>query len=105
MLLICSVRKGVGIHRVEAKAERVGVCLQPCRVFLIPRNMKRDSGRGSRQLVDDSAVIQLVENTAWFAEARKAGKACAAGSNTPGWDGHMELGNLGRYRIDIDVAA
>ena len=105
MRLRRGVGKGVGVHRVEGKAERIALCLQLLGVGLVPGNMQRD-GRGCLcQLVDDGAVVELVEDAARLAEARKAGKARAAGAHAPGWDGDEELGNLCGDRLDVDAAA
>ena len=51
-------------------------------------------GVARRQLLDDGAILDLVEDVARLAGAREAGKARAAGADAPGRDGDMEGGDL-----------
>ncbi|MNE47336.1 hypothetical protein D3C80_1417390 [compost metagenome] len=104
MALTRRVRKRVGIHGIEAETQRRGMGLQTLRVLFVPRNVKGDVRRRPCQLVDDSAIIQLVENTARLARAGKTGKAGAAGANAPGRHGDEKLRDLGRDCVDIDIA-
>ncbi|MNE08549.1 hypothetical protein D3C80_1012010 [compost metagenome] len=105
MSLAGGVGKRVGVHRVEAEAERISLCLQVLRVGLVPRDMQRDSRCRAGQLIDDGAVFQLVENSAGFALAGKTGKPGTTGTDAPGRNGDEKLRNLFRNGFDIDAAA
>ena len=104
-LLVPGVGEGVGVHRVEAEAEARGGLLQPLRIGLVPRNVQRDGRRRARQLLDDGAILDLVEDVARLAGAGKAREARAAGADAPGRDGDMEGRDLVADRIDRDAAA
>ena len=78
--------------------------LQPLRIGLVPRNMQRDGGRGARQLLDDGAILDLVEDVARLAAAGKAREARAAGADAPGGDGDAERRDLVADRVDVDAA-
>ncbi len=67
--------------------------------------MQRDRRRRLRQLMDDGAIVELVEDAARLAGAGEAGKARAAGADAPGGNGDEEFGDLLGDRLDIDAAA
>ncbi len=72
------------IIRVEGEAKTVRLLPQAAHILhLVPRNVERDGRRQARQLVDDGAVVQLVEDVARLAAAGKPGKARAAGADAP----------------------
>ncbi len=56
------------------------------------------------QLVDDGAIIELIENAARLARAGKTGKTGATGTNAPGGHGDEKFRHLGGDGIDINVA-
>ncbi len=58
---------------------------------LVPRDMQRNGRRRSGQLMNDGAVVQLVEDAARLAGAGKAGEARATRADAPGGNSHEEL--------------
>src|SRR5690606_11773969 len=92
MRLAGCVGERVGVHGVEAESEARGRLLQPVRIRLVPGDVQRHGGRGAGQLVDDAAVLNLVEDVARLARAGEAGEAGAAGPYAPGRDGDGESG-------------
>src|SRR5690606_31338591 len=70
----------------------------------VPRNMQRHGAGGLRQLRDDGAILDLVENIARLALAGEAGKAGAAGADAPGGHGHGKSGDLVLDGVDGDAA-
>ena len=62
-------------------------------------------GVALRQLGDDGAILDLVEDVARLALAGEAGKARAAGADAPGGHGDGEGRDLGLDRVDVDAAA
>ena len=100
------ILKGVGVHRVEAEASRLGIDDQLGRIVVaVPRNVQRDARGAARQLLDDCTVVELVENIARLACAGKAGEARAARSHAPARDRHLELRGLLLDLVDLDTAA
>ena len=100
------ILKGVGVHRVEAEAARLGVVDQLGRIVVaVPGDVQRDARRRAGQLMDDGAIVELVEDVARLADAGEAGEARAAGADAPGRHGDREGGGLGLDLVDVDVAA
>src|SRR6478752_371080 len=66
--------------------------------------MQRDGRRRPGQLLDDRAILEPVEDVARFALAGEAGKARAAGADTPGRDGNTVGGDLPFDLVDRDAA-
>jgi hypothetical protein len=99
------VLKGVGVHRVEGKAEGFCLIFQCLGVGFVPRDVERDGGGGGGEAVDDGAVVELVEDVARLTGAGEASKARAAGADAPGWDGNAERQDLGFDRFYVDAAA
>ena len=100
MLLAKLILKRVGIHGIKTKAIFGSFGFQRFRVCLVPRYMQRDSRRCGSQLVNNSAIIKLIEYVAWFAAPRKTRKPCAACANTPRRNGNAESGDFGFDRIN-----
>ncbi|MET4688785.1 hypothetical protein ABIA13_003230 [Sinorhizobium fredii] len=79
---------------------------QTCEVgYLVPGDVQRDGRRRPRQLLDDAAIFELVEDVARLAQAGKAGKARAAGADSPGGNGDAIGGDLLLDGVDVDAAA
>ena len=105
-LLAGRILEGVGVHRVEAKAQRFRLLLQLGGVGdPVPGDMQGDARRSAGQAVDDGAVVQLVEDVARLALAREAGEARAAGADAPGGDGDGERGGARFDHGNIGAAA
>ena len=100
------ILKGVGVHRVEAEAAPFGVVDQFGRIVVaIPGDVQRDARRRAGQLMDDGAIVELVEDVARLADAGEAREARAAGADAPGRHGDRERGGLRLHLVDVDVAA
>ncbi|MCY1294693.1 hypothetical protein D9M68_577680 [compost metagenome] len=106
MLLARRVGKRVGVHRIEAEAERRALLLKRGKIAdLVPGNVQRDGRRRPGQLLDDGAILELVEDIAWLPLAGETGKARAAGADTPGGDGDAIGGDLALDLVNVDPAA
>ncbi len=55
--------------------------------------------------MDDTAIVQLLEDVARLADAGEAGEARAAGPDAPGGDRDVEGSDLLRDAFDVDTAA
>ncbi|KAE8236212.1 hypothetical protein A4X03_0g9517 [Tilletia caries] len=67
--------------------------------------MQRNRRRRPRQLLNDAAIVELVEDVARLSLPRKAGKAGTTGPDAPGRDGDGEFGNLGDDLANVDAIA
>ncbi len=56
--------------------------------------MQRDGRRRPRELVNDGAILELVEDVAWLALAGEAGETRPTGAYPPGRGGDTECGDL-----------
>ena len=100
------VLEGVGVHRVEAEAERGGLLAQGGVVaHLVPGKVRRDARGDAAQLLDDGAVLQLLVDVGRLAGDRELGEARAAAPRAPGRHGDREAGHPVLDRIDGDALA
>ena len=104
MCLIGRIGERVGVHCIETKTVRIGMGLQMFGIGLVPWDMQRHIGCCPRQLLDHRAIVELVEDAARLAYARKACKACSARANTPRGYGDEKFRDLAGDRVDVDVA-
>ena len=105
-LLTGLVLKRVGVDRVKADAKRLRLFGKLAVIAdLVPREMRRAGRRRPRQLMDGCAILELVDNAARFALARKAGEARAARADPPRRNGDGESGDFGGDRLDVEAAA
>jgi hypothetical protein len=93
------------LHCIETKAVRIGMGLQMFRIRLVPRDMQRHIGRCPRQLLDHRAIVELVEDAARLAYARKAREPCSARANTPRGHGDEKFRDLVGDCVDVYVAS
>ena len=100
----CASEKVLEFIASKPSPKRARRLLQPVRVGLVPRDMQRHGRRRARQLVDDRAVVELVEDVARLAGAGEAREARAAGADAPGRHGHVERRDLVADRVDRDAA-
>src|SRR5690606_20448224 len=81
--LTLRIGKSVGVLRIDRQAE-AGSCLpQTLRIRLVPRDMQRNGGCRARQLMNDGAILDLVEYVARLARAWKTCKARTASAHAP----------------------
>ena len=100
------ILEGVGIDRVEAKAERCGLFLQSAIVIdLVPGKVRRDPGGDARQLLHHGAVFQLFVNIGRLARNRELGEARAPATRAPAGGRHREAGHLLFDRVNLDAPA
>ena len=99
------ILEGVGVHRVEAETALLRIGLELGRVVVeVPGDVQRDARRRAGQLMDDGAVVELVEDIARLADAGKAGEARAARPNAPARDRDLERGGFCLNLVDLDSA-
>ena len=97
-----AVLKAVGVHRVEAEALGGGLVAQFGRVrHLVPRNVKRHAGGGAGQLLDHSAVSDLVEEVARLARAGEPSEAGTTGADAPRRERDAKVGDLFGDHLDV----
>lgn len=100
------VLEGVGVHRVEAEAERGGTLPQLAGVGrLVPRDVQRHAGRAAGEPVDDGRVVQLLEHVARLAGPGEAAEARAAGAERPRRERDLEAPHRVDERVDAHAAA
>lgn len=67
--------------------------------------MQRNSGRGAPQLLNDSAIIQLLKHVAWLAQAWKARKTRASRADAPRRNRDAKALNLVCDCLNLDASA
>ena len=104
--LVFRILEGVGIHRIEGEIMGRRLLAQRAIVRdLVPGDMRRDRGGRSGELVDDAAILDLVEDVPGLARPRKARETGAASAHPPGRHRDGIIHRPLCHRFDIDPAS
>src|SRR5262249_16036279 len=99
------VLERVRVHGVEEEAAGLGEGAQLARIVrLVPGNVEGDSGGGPRELEDDRAVLDLLEDVAGLARAGEPREPRAPRAHSPRRHRHAEGRGFRDERLDVEAA-